>query len=341
MAVLYTLINDIIFQVVLVGEGLAPLSPNLINQLPFFLKVQFAIIVLFWTTLWAVKWSFLMYYRKLFVGLPGHMQHCWWGVVVFSVLAYLGCWVTQLLSCTPISTYFDDNCQTPRDIYISNLSLYYAMGVDVVCDILIMALPLRLLWGLKVNLQQKIALAAIFSLGFIIIAFAVVRVVETGATFKHVNPMWLALWSMIEASVAVIVSCLPSFRALFSSRSASNYKDHTPSSGSRLSRLSRTPKGAVRLETYASGGRGHVGFPQPDSNLTSDDLSRLTASPPNTGYTVGAEGLHRMDTMLRSGTDDESEEDILPIMPQNGVLVRNDFYMTSEIVDVSDLRWEH
>ena len=68
-----------------------------------------------------------------------------------------------------------------------------------------------------------------------------------------------------------------------------------------------------------------MGFPQPDSNLTSDDLSRLTASPPNTGYTVGAEGLHRMDTMLRSGTDDESEEDILPIMPQNGVLVRNDF----------------
>ena len=64
-----------------------------------------------------------------------------------------------------------------------------------------MALPLRLLWGLKVNLQQKVALAAIFSLGFIVIAFAVVRVVETGATFKHVNPMWLALWSMIEASV--------------------------------------------------------------------------------------------------------------------------------------------
>ena len=74
------------------------------------------------------------------------------------------------------------------------------MNLQLTCDT-VMALPLRLLWGLKVNLQQKIALAAIFSLGFIIIAFAVVRVVETGATFKHVNPMWLALWSMIEASV--------------------------------------------------------------------------------------------------------------------------------------------
>ncbi|MCJ1405675.1 hypothetical protein MMC11_008904 [Xylographa trunciseda] len=202
MAVLYTLINDIIFQIVLVGEGLLPPSPEFMSQVPFFLKVQFAIIVLFWTTLWAVKWSFLMYYKKLFIGLPGHMQKCWWAVVIFSVLAYLGCWVTQLLSCTPIPTYFDNQCQTPKDIYNSNLSLYYAMGVDVVCDILIMALPLRLLWGLKVNSKQKVALAAIFSLGFIVIAFAVVRVVETSATFKHVNPMWLALWSMIEASVS-------------------------------------------------------------------------------------------------------------------------------------------
>ena len=217
MAVLYTLINKIIFQVVLVGENLTPPTAEFANQLPFFLKAQFAIIVLFWTTLWAVKFSFLMYYKKLFVGLPGHMQKCWWAVVIFSVLAYLGCWVTQLLSCDPIPTYFNNHCNTSKDIFISNLSLYYAMGVDVICDILsepiefsssthslpkpVMALPLRLLWGLKVNSHQKAALAAIFSLGFIVIAFAVVRVVETSATFKHVNPMWLALWSMIEASV--------------------------------------------------------------------------------------------------------------------------------------------
>lgn len=64
-----------------------------------------------------------------------------------------------------------------------------------------MALPLRLLWNLQINAKQKCALAGIFSLGVIIIIFAVVRVVETSATFNHVNPMWLALWSMIEASV--------------------------------------------------------------------------------------------------------------------------------------------
>lgn len=67
-----------------------------------------------------------------------------------------------------------------------------------------MALPLRLLWNLQVNRQQKWALATIFSLGFIIIIFAIVRVIETRASAHHVDPVWLALWSMIEASVGML-----------------------------------------------------------------------------------------------------------------------------------------
>ncbi|KAL8933207.1 MAG: hypothetical protein Q9211_005906 [Gyalolechia sp. 1 TL-2023] len=78
-----------------------------------------------------------------------------------------------------------------------------------------MALGLRLLGKLRVSPQEKLALAAIFSVGLIKITFAVIRVVRIGASATHVNPIWLALWSMIEASVAVVVACLPSFKVLF------------------------------------------------------------------------------------------------------------------------------
>ncbi|KAL8737493.1 MAG: hypothetical protein Q9181_001623 [Wetmoreana brouardii] len=78
-----------------------------------------------------------------------------------------------------------------------------------------MALGLRLLWNLHIDCKEKLALGAIFSVGLIKITFAVIRVVKIGATARHVNPIWLALWSMIEASVAVVVACLPSFRVLF------------------------------------------------------------------------------------------------------------------------------
>lgn len=78
-----------------------------------------------------------------------------------------------------------------------------------------MALGLRLLKKLQISRKEKAALGAIFSVGLIKIVFAVVRVVRIGVSATHVNPIWLALWSMIEASVAVVVACLPSFKVLF------------------------------------------------------------------------------------------------------------------------------
>ncbi|KAL8767038.1 MAG: hypothetical protein Q9209_006332 [Squamulea sp. 1 TL-2023] len=78
-----------------------------------------------------------------------------------------------------------------------------------------MGLGLRLLWNLQINVKEKLALGAIFSVGLIKITFAIIRVVKIGASATHVNPIWLALWSMIEASVAVVVASLPSFRVLF------------------------------------------------------------------------------------------------------------------------------
>lgn len=64
-----------------------------------------------------------------------------------------------------------------------------------------MALPLRMLWKLRIERRQKFALAIVFSLAIVIIIVAIVRIVEINPTFKHVDPVWLALWSMTEASV--------------------------------------------------------------------------------------------------------------------------------------------
>lgn len=66
-----------------------------------------------------------------------------------------------------------------------------------------MIIPLRLLWSLQVNRRQKLALTVIFSLAFIVIVFAIVRVVEISPSSEHVDPIWLALWSMVEGSIGM------------------------------------------------------------------------------------------------------------------------------------------
>ncbi|MCJ1429662.1 hypothetical protein MMC29_007577 [Sticta canariensis] len=127
-----------------------------------------------------------------------------------------------------------------------------------------MALPLRLLWKLQIETRQKLALAAVFSFAIVIIVFAIVRIVEINSMLKHVDPIWLALWSMIEASVgkqliltfekytqdwqlniifyiAVVVACLPSFHVLLTSRSSSAFNRRNPSN-SRLRQQENTSR---------------------------------------------------------------------------------------------------
>lgn len=110
MAIMYSMITKTMFEIDAVSVGAVP-GPDFLERAELFLKLQFAIICCFWTTLWAVKFSFLLYYRNLFAGLPNQL-YWWWLVSGFALLAYLGCWATQLASCRPISNYFILGTQT-------------------------------------------------------------------------------------------------------------------------------------------------------------------------------------------------------------------------------------
>ena len=70
-----------------------------------FLKYEFTIIGFFWTVLWLVKASFLAFFYTLFEGLPKYRK-VWWAVVVFSFLAYVGCWIASINNCHPPKNYF-------------------------------------------------------------------------------------------------------------------------------------------------------------------------------------------------------------------------------------------
>ncbi|KAI4228834.1 MAG: hypothetical protein L6R36_001336 [Xanthoria steineri] len=215
LAAMYRYIIPTMFELDKVAKGEEPSTTAFLLRAATYLKLQFAIIVLFWTTVWVVKISFLLFYRNLFASLREHMIG-WWITAGFTAVAYLLCWAFQLGSCVPISHYFIlGACETPRDIRYSNACLYVAAVGDIVSDLMIMGLGLRLLWNLQISAREKIALGTIFSVGFIKITFALIRVVKIGATATHVNPIWLALWSMIEASVAIVVACLPSFKVIF------------------------------------------------------------------------------------------------------------------------------
>lgn len=105
LAIMYQYAIPPMFEIIAVAEGREEVTSSLQDRGAVYLKLQFAIIVVFWSEIWAVKVCFLMFYRSLFTGLPEHMRG-WWLAVGLTVITYILCWGFQLGSCHPIPNYF-------------------------------------------------------------------------------------------------------------------------------------------------------------------------------------------------------------------------------------------
>jgi hypothetical protein len=84
---------------------------------------------------------------------------------------------------------------------------------------MIMALPLGLLRNLQVTRQQKLGLAVVFSLGLVIVAFAIIRMTQILGEARA-DPAGLALWGIVESSVSVVVGSLPPLKSFLQKKLA-------------------------------------------------------------------------------------------------------------------------
>lgn len=75
----------------------------------------------------------------------------------------------------------------------------------------VMSLPIGLIRHLRIPLVRKIQAVGLFGLGILVIIASIIHVIQVGATTSAGNTTpsltWLALWSIIESSVAIIVGC--------------------------------------------------------------------------------------------------------------------------------------
>ena len=150
-ATIYTKAVPVMFEIDELTDGHRVLDVELEIQANGFLKRQFALIVLFWTALWALKLSILFLYKDLFHRQP-KQQRYWKYLLVYLILSYLACWGTQLASCWPIAHYFMlgkvqktakgaelikiGQCESKREVMASNNSPYVSSALDVFGDLM-------------------------------------------------------------------------------------------------------------------------------------------------------------------------------------------------------------
>ncbi|KAF7559901.1 hypothetical protein G7046_g4249 [Stylonectria norvegica] len=255
MSALYIATIPTYFNVMAVSEGLMQPYLSLQRDLVVMLKEFFVVQFFFWLTLWAVKWSLLFMFKRTTEGLPLY-NRIWWGILVFSILTFLGCCISNFTSCSSMHAWFvAGECSTARDARAKNISLWFSLAADLSTDLLIMITPLRVIWTLKMSLVEKISIAIVFLVGIITMITAIIRSVslESSVASGQVSTTWLMLWAAIEGAVAIIVGCLPSFAIFIRGRVTASRDRHQSSSnlnGSGYYSRSKSRKlpGSVNIE---------------------------------------------------------------------------------------------
>ncbi|KAL2216458.1 hypothetical protein M432DRAFT_551253 [Thermoascus aurantiacus ATCC 26904] len=273
LAIDYIVVTPVMYRVTEIEAGRAPPYPTLEKDALFMIKIFFTNTMLLWAALWSVKLSLLFLYRRLLKGLPDQLRW-WWGIFLFTIVTFIGCVVSNFTSCSSMHAWFTVGlCTTHHDALAQIASLYYSFAVDVISDLMIMLLPVKLIWSLRLPLVQKLSVGGIFCVGAGCIVIAIVRVVQIGTRAKNdstPSSSWLAFWGMIEAGIAVIIGCLPAFAIVYrkarSSRRGGYGSGYTAMPSSYLN-----PQGIPLSNTSISASKSRLAYSR---NSTTPSLAK-------------------------------------------------------------------
>lgn len=105
MCVCYVRVTDTMYRIAGATDGEEKPYSDLNNDVSYLSKMFFPATLLLWCCLWLVKWSLLLNCRRL-VGRRHGFIIIWWCIATFCVLAFVGCFITQVCLCGNLRSWF-------------------------------------------------------------------------------------------------------------------------------------------------------------------------------------------------------------------------------------------
>ncbi|PSR83338.1 hypothetical protein BD289DRAFT_453866 [Coniella lustricola] len=300
---------------------------------------------IFWTLSISVsKMSLLLLYVKVFplsrLTIVSKMTFVFVGLLAVSGV------LTTLLICQPIQ----------RNWYIHTPghcgSLKAAFGIygvlNLVTDVMVLALPIPSLVGLKLPALRKCGLVATFAVGFLTCVASVVRLAFL-TTMDYLDITYsgvpFILMSVVEPSLAVTLACVPLLRPLLGQRttrySATGTREHVASLSpvacdtshattmARSTRAKRGRSSAITIPAQVLQYHYEMGLcPKEDVPIDIQELMLATRN----DYAYQAEisgGGHESDDSLKARTNSDDFE-ITPVEGAN-IFVKQEWSVSNEI----------
>ncbi|KAL8877830.1 MAG: hypothetical protein Q9198_004230 [Flavoplaca austrocitrina] len=166
-----------------------------------------------WCSIVAVKFSFLFLFKKMLDRIPPMITY-WWFVVAFTTIAWGYGFSTFFLNCPYYNNPKIYECSSP-----SGISRLFRHGiaftaVDVIGDLLILLIPIKLIWKVQIKWTQKVPLVLSLCLTGIMILVTITRI--AGIYFHgQIDIIWESYFLIVAAEVGVILASISTYRALF------------------------------------------------------------------------------------------------------------------------------
>ncbi|KAL5614317.1 hypothetical protein BROUX41_004425 [Berkeleyomyces rouxiae] len=177
--------------------------------------------MVFATSTLCIKLSALFFYLRVFVNRS--LKLAAKGTMIFVLLWSVGNILQVFLICRPFRAAYDP--ATPGTCGSQKASFIAIGTFNAVTDVMILVLPIRTVWALKARLSMKIALTAVFTIGLLVTAVSVWRIVALTKLDMHNDltgtMIYASFLSTTEPLLGIMCISLPMLRPtthLFCSR---------------------------------------------------------------------------------------------------------------------------
>lgn len=202
---------------------------------------------------------------------------------------------------------------------------------------LVLYIPCRLIWRVKIRWTQKIALSFSFCLTILTIVCTIARMsgIHTGRSFRSVDSVWETYWQFVAANLALTMTSATAFRRFFVAR-GQDRQERSRSTDTWYERSRRFLHSAFTTGLWRSqrGANSSRENPKPNS------LPQLSHHIPHGTMTgirtfINSAGRTKArDSQIMASTVDEEYQDEWPLSTANrierGITVQKDIESRSE-----------
>ncbi|KAL8701855.1 MAG: hypothetical protein Q9201_004683 [Fulgogasparrea decipioides] len=185
--------------------------------------------VLIWLAVFAVKFCYLSFFRQLIDRLS-HITVYW---TVTLAVTFIACVFNATASFIACPEFGDNNLNCVTPYYTRRILACEAttIALDILSDLMILAIPPYLIWKVKISRRQKIGIAFFLCLSIVMVLIAIIRISQVHTETYNV---WATFWQQLEGCIAILMVSLTAFRTLFvSTPQDSREKGQKPSDSYR------------------------------------------------------------------------------------------------------------